>query len=275
VRAENIFGVRRSDKLPLTDEDPVTIHPNISTSSPYARWIVEIKLHLIKMVQNQSLKLDERLIMMALFINEFDRPQAEPKPDEYLYKLMVRYEHFLSDPQAFNAIVAAIEPNYQYQFDMIRSIIEMRVHHSLLPPKQKNMIMDSYKSYGLTDEYEPKAALDKYILNLEKSLQPTWAHATKATYKNYLSNFIFGHVNATENTLLELYLKLAINFACIRFFINAFSGDGVPDRDYLVNVLVQYSKLIDHDPAFINKLMATMSEKKLNNIAATVPLLRV
>lgn len=233
---------------------------NHSCKNKEQKYFWELRIFTIQVLQAREYELWERLIILGNFYHGIEEIIQKNKIEE-IPMLIEEYIEGI-EKGIFDTLLEEIPVNENIQIELLKEIMNKRTkkgfsnkrfiecHNEFvqeLKQNDENEIIKHYKeAYELY--YHPYMNKQEYIL------------------ENYLVNYVFRLLFpfSKNKSLFEEYTLMIIHYALIKMYLvgmaafhkNAFC------TEYVVKLIQSFSKVVEHDQAFLGEIMEFLKENK-------------
>ncbi|SCJ05943.1 Flagellar biosynthetic protein fliU [uncultured Clostridium sp.] len=224
-----------------------------------AKHFKEIREVSIKIIQNRSLNLSERLYILGEFINALE---DESESDlNNINKFIKNYD--------INTAEGFYEKNSLYfmlQIDFFKKMVFLlnvdKEVDSALFKEYTNKIIHSF---NLEKEDDERREYIKYFEEYNKEYMDKYTYI----FENYLVNFIYNNMfpfNEKES-IFDGYIMLLMRYSFMRFYlVGKYINERKDSKEEIVRVIQVFSKTIEHHRSYLTKSIRYIKEKEFNNI---------
>lgn len=224
-----------------------------------AKYFKEIREVSIKIIQNRSLDLSERLFILGEFINDLE--DESESNFNHINKFIENYD--------INRIKGFYENNSLYftiQIDFFNKMISLlnvdKEVDSVLFKEHTKQITDSFNLNR--DNNEPRRYIEVFE-DYNKECMNKYTYI----FENYLVNFIYNNMfpfNEKES-IFDGYIMLLMRYSFMRFYlVGKYINERNGSKEDIVRFIQVFSKTIEHHRSYLSKSMRYIKEKEFNNI---------
>lgn len=230
----------------------------------------ELRIFIIKLMQNRQQSVEIRLIILGLFLQKIEQLNQN-ELEESLYDIMDDYLSRLEN-ESFIGSLENLQKNLNFQISLIREIIRARVNSKVTSPKYVDIITDVLEGLELEDkEIEENIDIEQTKAKYEEAyLQYYEPFFKNKEYilENYIVNYIFKNLFPYDyKTYFESYMMLVTHFTLIKLHIIGVAAKRKEVTEGgVLECIQQLAKVIEHDPLFLQGVRDEMERLELNTM---------
>lgn len=234
------------------------------------KYFKEIRDFCIKIIQDRSFTISERLYSLGYFVEELEE---EVENNNDIIKFIESYDVNLfakaySDDN-FNLLLGNSNMNYIIQIDLFRKMLKiLRVDKDVESFRFKECTSKMLNGYGFCEEENIQDKSEFYIKAFENYNEK---YFNKYSYilENYLVNFIYNNMFPFNEVMsfFDSYMMLIIRFSFIRFYLVGLYLYNKEERDKNIVELIQvFSKTIEHHKSYLIDSLHYIKRKEFDNM---------
>ena len=234
------------------------------------KYFKEIRDFCIKIIQDRSFTISERLYSLGYFVEELEE---EVENNNDIIKFIESYDVGLfakaySDDN-FNLLLGNSNMNYIIQIDLFRKMLKiLRVDKDVESFRFKECTSKMLNGYGFCEEENIQNKSEFYIKAFENYNEK---YFNKYSYilENYLVNFIYNNMFPFNEVMsfFDSYMMLIIRFSFIRFYLVGLYLYNKEERDKNIVELIQvFSKTIEHHKSYLIDSLHYIKRKEFDNM---------
>lgn len=188
------------------------------TQRPILKYLWPLRNLCIQIIQNRSLSIRERLILLGLFSNKLNTLDEEGKWDE-VQQLIERYRRILQSEDVRSMLVQIPADGY-LQFKAIMEMVVLRLKMSDTSPTFKTVLEQFKLGIGYYDDITMEQAFINYSM-IRSEYTDLFDKQYPQVFENYLVNYVFSKVYPLKpsNHVFENYIALVVDYAITRMFL--------------------------------------------------------
>ncbi len=257
-------------------EVPEKIHSNggkigiapVNTVAGFAEHMLEIQIAMISILQERTLTIDQRLIVLGFFLDRFDEIISDKLGRDALTQLIAAYESksFLSEQVPL--MLASVSFDVKKFFRVMLKVLES--FYANITSDDDRKLFDAFaKTFDIvTDANEIPAA--KVIGNYERLADARKAFlAQRSTVlENYLVNELFLNCYPWRHatSIAKNYGIFVAQYKFFELLVFAAGQQGFTDNKYLIRFTDCFLSLADHNNDFIKKILERVPDDILTAI---------
>ncbi|MBQ3421801.1 MAG: flagellin lysine-N-methylase [Romboutsia sp.] len=231
-----------------------------------AKYFWELRTFVIEILQDRTLSIEERLVMLGMFINKLD----ENITYEKLIDLIKEYQTYRHN-ETFKGVLNKFNYNYNYNLQFI-------THMSNSTLKTKNMeyinIMKK-TAEGLKfkiDDVDSSVIYKEGIDNEYRNFKNSYEYILE----NYLVNYVYKSLFlVNKKNPLDCYAELVVKFSMIKLNligISKYNQQKLTKED-AVNIIYSFSRFADHDRYVLKNIIEYLEVNQLKTLPHMVSLI--
>jgi len=258
-------------------EVPEKIHSNggkigiapVNTVAGFAEHMLEIQIAMISILQERTLTIDQRLIVLGFFLDRFDEIISDKLGRDALMQLIAAYESktFLTEqmPLMLASVNFDVKKFFKLMFDMLESlygVLTVNDDMTLINSLVKTFDIDpdangQISAAGVIAKYERLADARKDFL------------ARRLTFlENYLVNELFLNCYPWRHatSIAKNFGIFVAQYKLFELFVFAAGQQGFTDNKYLIRFTDCFLSLADHNADFTNRILEHVPDDILTAI---------
>lgn len=231
---------------------------------------LELRSFTIGLLQNRDYTIEERLIILGLFIEDI-KGQYEKNILEIIEKYnfniaMKHYKGIIDNINTDNMIDIEIKYGIKTYLKVISQFKSTRL--------KENMI-NMGEGLNLKENIDFEEFKTNYINIKEKYYKP-FIENYEYVFENYLVSYAFKNVLMySKKNVLKDYAEMLMYYSMIKFAIIGVCGNLKEDMDEsnLILTISTFSRGVEHNKNNVEKLKELVKEFKLDNLSNLLPLI--
>jgi lysine-N-methylase len=231
------------------------------------RYLWELRVFSITLLQDRNLRLWERLIALGIF---YDKAQELIKTERAaeLPDLIASLTAMIEDGSVKKAI-SNIPIQNTIQMELLKEIADKRYFLGV----NNNRYLECFGEFLNGVYYTVECAIEeigqRYHESWKKYYEP-YMENHEYILENYMVNYIFKNLFpfTGEKTLFDAYMMLVIHYSLIKLHLIGMAGYHKGLTDELVVKLVQsFAKTVEHNQKYLNEIADLMKQNGFNTMA--------
>ena len=225
----------------------------------------EIRCFCIGLIQERRYSIEERLIILGLFIKNLEELEDTSLVLNLIYDYKNRINNGLYDEILDNF---KMEEMLRCQNEFCTGIYNVILSKKISDKRFLNKFEIFYKFLHLD-----KNEITSRVEILKNSLQNEYEDFVKEyqyIYENYLISYMFENLFPVNDTSINnAYNNLVIRFSLIKMTLIGLSGYYKNEMkvDYAIEFIQSFSKIIEHDSSIMGKLNNYLKDNNMNTLA--------
>lgn len=233
----------------------------------------DMRIFTIRILQNRRMTIENRLIILGLFLKKFDELGSDKEPAR-LQLLMQEFELGINDGSLVNSI-DQLPTNISFQISLCKSLIEHRSTGAMNSQRYIECIEEAVEGLGMDGKAVDEEIIQRYKTAYEENYKP-FIEDHEYILENYLVNYIFINLFPfNKQTVTDSFAMLVINFSMIKLhLIGMAKYHENLNLDLVVKLVQSYSKTVDHNAGYLKNVEDLMKEHGYTTLAHMVVLVR-
>lgn len=231
----------------------------------------EIRTFTIKILQNRSYSVSDRLIFLGLFCEKLASVSSSENRSQ-IVNVVTEFRMRLDSSDTVKEI-SKLPHAYHVQLSIFKEILQTQtnIQHNRL----RNYNNEALRAFDF-ESSDKDAILSKYTKGCNEYYVP-FVNEHSYILENYLVNQVFHRLFLFKegSNILEEYLRLAILFSTVRFYLQGvavFEKKMTPEK--AVDIIQAFSKSIEHSSSYLNLLSSKIMNTKVDKWAFLITLLK-
>lgn len=238
-----------------TSKNPTTI----------LRHYWEVRIFIISLLQNRSLKLWERLVILGLFCQRLEQEGQNGNVSQ----IVTDFANSL-ETGAFAGALDSIPNEVGIQLAIIKKLMDKRV----LAGGSTRRLVEYFAEFLLGLQYmiedNSKNIGQNYLEAYNRYYEPLM---TKHEYilENYLVNYVYKSLFPVvgQKDVFDNFVLLTIHYAMIKMLLIGVSGFQKDqfDLNHVIGLIQSFAKAVEHSDVYLNDVMEMLREREMNTMA--------
>lgn len=248
------------------------INSSESSHPEYLFW--DLRVFAIEVLQNRNLHLNDRIILMGLFIEKVQQA-LEQKEYNQIPALISLYKDKMND-SAYISSFSRIQVNHELQLKLIVEIIGKRNSVGGEIPRYMECyreMLEGLKIQGESMKLEELVA--SYEYNHQKYYAPFMIEHGYIL-ENYMVNYVYETLfpNVRGNVFTQ-YARMSMLYSLLRIHLVGVSGfyQGL-SSEIMIKVIQSFTRVFEHNTSFMNMISELFRQNNLESLPHIVTLLR-
>jgi lysine-N-methylase len=245
----------------------------INSIGKLSRYLWELRIFSISLIQNRNYRLWERLIILGLFMKKVSE-YSDDKVLDKIPQLIEQYNQTIAS-NALSLELDKIPTNLCIQMELMKEISDQRFALNFSKINAVYVKCVTEFLYGINYLKNDK------IENITERYRDAHDHYYKPfmdeheyILENYVVNYIFKELFPVSNKLdaFQSYVKLILNYSYIKMLLIGVAGHHKKlDEDMIVRVIYSFSRAVEHNTEFLDRIFNIIN----SNGFATMPYMSI
>lgn len=231
---------------------------------------LELRSFAIGLLQNRDYTIEERLIILGLFIEDI-----KGQYEKNILSIMDKYKSNIA-MQNYKGIVNNIDTKNMLDTEIkygIKTYLKVISQFSSVKLKESMLNMGGGFNIGENNDFE---TFKEGYLNIKNEYYKPFIEKYEYVFENYLVNYVFKHMLMySKKNILKDYAEMIMYYSMIKFAIIGVCGNFKEEMDEsnLVLTISTFSRGVEHNKNNVEKLKEFIKEFKLDNLSNLLPLI--
>lgn len=228
----------------------------------------------IKLFQNRSLKLFEKLLILGLFCVKVDKMFYSKKYSQISEFVTSFYEK--TDIKAFINEYSRREPDYFYQITILKDLSDNLGSRNAYE-KYVELYERMTDALGREEDFEMEEIVKRYKNSYQNYYKP-FIDANQHFFENYLVNYVYKKLfpfynSKGFNSLYDAFIILVIHYAIIKFHLvcSAIYQKEITE-EMAVEVVFLFSRTFEHNQKYFTDVLSLLKRERHNDFKSMVKL---
>ncbi|WP_432662670.1 flagellin lysine-N-methylase [Wukongibacter baidiensis] len=232
----------------------------------YIKYLWNLRNFCIDILQNQNTSLDQRLVLLGLFLDKVDSAIKSEKIDSIpnIINLFSGYISNMNTPKLYKQD----DFSYSIKFKILIEILSKKAYSANKSYTFHNYYKEFLQGLNYYKGKDIKDVLEAYNSSYNKYLKPFTDNHTHIL-ENYLVNYIFRTLFPLDrnNEIFKPYVLLVVNYSLLKFYLSGIASfnKGI-EEDMAIAVIQSYAKVINHNSSFVNEVYKMLKDCRMDNI---------
>lgn len=238
-------------------------------SNKAKRYLWDLRIFTITLLQNRNYSLGERLIILGLFIKNVEN-LIEKQQVNYISNIISKYDEMIKD-ETLKDELNNIPTNLSIQMELMKEINDIRIFDGANVNSKAYIecIIEFLKGIQYTKEATIEEISTRYKDAYEKYYN-SFMKEHEYILENYLVNHVFKElfpISSKEGVFYD-YVNMVIRYSLIKMMLIGMSAYHEQlNEEIVVRLIYSFSRSIEHSKVFLNKVMNLLKENHYNTMA--------
>lgn len=253
-------------------ENRVLISNQLKTdniSHPTLKYLWDFRIFIIELLQNRSYKLEDRLIILGIFLDKAQQSIDEKRYDD-LPQLIASYRNLVESGMLRESL-KEIPTSYEIQLQLSKYLVDLRVSLGVNQPVYLQCVQETLEGIQFAD--------NKSISELSQSYQEAFQmyyvpFMTSHEYilENYLVHYVFRYLfplGSDPERLYDEYVRLVLHFAMIKLHLIGMAGfhKQIFGLDHVIRAIYSFGRVVEHAPLYLIRLTEMLHKRDQTSLA--------
>ena len=233
----------------------------------------DLRIFAIRTLQNRTISIENRLIILGLFLKKFDELDTDNKSGKML-ALIQEFDKNIEDKNFIESI-NRLPANIEFQIKLCKNLFDYRKRTSMNSKRYVECVEDMVNGLGLNGDVPDVEVIQQYKDAYELNYKPYFENH-EYILENYLVNYVFMNLFPfNKQSVTDSFAMLIINFSMIKLHLIGMAKyhQGLTD-DLVIKLIQSYSKTIDHDTSYLTNIENLMKAQGYTTLAHMVVLVK-
>ncbi|MFC9778618.1 flagellin lysine-N-methylase [Paenibacillus chitinolyticus] len=236
----------------------------------YTQYFWPIRMLAIEIIQNRSLSIGDRLVVLGLLIEALEN-DIKHRLGSSVLEIIDSFRSKLSNPEYINSI-GMLKVNLDLQLQALFELIRSRLKFGISSERYRMTFDDMIN--GLmhnSEEFDLDIFRQNYEDNYKLYYSP-YMHKKEYILENYLVNYLFNSLfpNLFTNkvSLFDEYALLCVIYGMLKIHLVGISGKHKLLNDEIVIRTIQtFAKTIEHNSSYTKSLVEELKNNNYYSLA--------
>jgi lysine-N-methylase len=271
----------------IGQEQKYTEFPTIDTgdelwaNKPYKHTGL-IRSFVLRILRNRNYSVWERLVILGMYCDQLSRMPV----DELLIGTPVLTQSFEANinESQFSATLGGISANTGLLLNVVISSMEDRISSEYTSPRFVECYRQFIEGIGFEAGIETKDLAERFE-NVRASEYERFFENREYIWENFLVSkahkdvFPLGPQNAvylSSRSIYQEFVVLAFQYIFARTLMVGLSGHFQSElsEDHVITLIQSFSRSVEHNPAYLNKILLSFERGQIANLPILASLLR-
>jgi lysine-N-methylase len=241
-----------------------TSNPNLMNNPIKYLW--ELRIFTIQVLQDRTYSLNERLILLGLFF----RKVQEAVDNDKLVAIQDIIAHYASMMVKGGAKtgLSNVPTNLAIQMELCKELLDYGVAHGIGSERYKQCLSETLQGMKYTNEANVEEITERYKKAFEEYFMP-FVSEHEFILENYLVNYVFKNLFPFGNkTMFEDYVILVLHYSMIKLHLIGMAGfhKGLT-TDLVITLIQSFSKSVEHNNVYLKKAFKLLKDNGYTTMA--------
>ncbi|MGE7672178.1 flagellin lysine-N-methylase [Lysinibacillus sp. NPDC094403] len=237
------------------------------------KYFWDLRLFTIDILQNRKQYLEDRLIVLGMFIHKLCEIPKEEWSTQ-LQPLMHRYKNILEDNGQIE-LVKNLPQNLAFQMNMAKDLIKYRLTGGVSSQRYLECLNDMQMALNLNDKSNIDESKELYKKHYDNYYSPFMKNH-EYILENYTVNYVFRNLfPSNQPNMFESYVMLILNISMIKLHLIGMAGQHKElTIEQVIKLIQSYSKTIEHHSDYLQNVRKMLQESGYSTMAHMIVLLK-
>lgn len=231
------------------------------------KYLWEIRIFTITLLQNREYTLNERLIILGMFFQALQQMVSSGKNTE-ISGLIATYTVIIEEGSLRESL-EAIPVQYNIQMELLKEIADKRYFMGVTSSRY----LECFSEFLTGIQYTAESKVEEIGLryqNAAKDYYEPFMNEHDYILENYLVNYVFKNLFpfTSDKSLFDAYMMLIIHYALIKMHLIGMAGfhEGLTE-DLVVKLIQSFAKTVEHNQKYLDGIADQMRQNNFNTMA--------
>jgi lysine-N-methylase len=265
-------NIMEFDEIEEDVDSSMIVNKHINTSSPTdsntaKKYIWELRIFTIRVLQNRKYPLPDRLIFLGIFYDKVQQLIEDQNIDE-IPQLINSYTSLMHTLQ--NSI-SEIPSSIDIQLQLVKRLMELRVLIGVNNRAYLECVKETLEGIQYSDQSSLNQLAQCYRDSYETYFSP-FISKHEYVLENYLVNYVFKNLfpfSTHNDKVYEDYVLMVIHYSMIKLHLIGMAGYHKEkfSSDHVVKLIYSFGKAVEHSPTYLYKLVEILKRKEETSLA--------
>jgi len=242
---------------------------NIKYSNKVNKYFWSLRIFSISVIQNRNYELWERLIILGSFMGRVQEC-VENEMVHDIPNLINEYNIMIED-RFFNKLLEGIPKNLAIQMQLMKEFNDQRFSMAL--SKNNNAYVQCVIEFLQGINYDDKSSVEEIAARYEEAYTNYYNPFMKDNehiLENFLVNNMFKDLFpvSSKGGVFDDYMQLVVHYSFVKMLLIGMSAHYKQlDEDIIIKLIYSFSRAIDHNKVFLNKIFKLFKENGYDTMA--------
>ncbi len=231
------------------------------------KYLWEIRIFTITLLQNREYTLNERLIILGMFFQALQQMISSGKNTE-ISGLIASYTVIIEEGSLRESL-EAIPVQYNIQMELLKEIADKRYFMGVSSHRYLECFSDFLAGIQYTAESTVEEVGQRYQSAAKDYYEP-FMKEHDYILENYLVNYVFKNLFpfTSDKSLFDAYMMLVIHYSLIKMHLIGMSGfrKGLTE-DLVIKLIQSFAKTVEHNQKYLDGIAEQMRQNNFNTMA--------
>lgn len=256
------FDVKTIVKLQINTND-------IRYSNKVVKYLWNLRIFSISLLQNRNYNLWERLIILGVFSQKVHN--AVNGDNVHSIPIIINEYNVIIEGETLKSELQNIPTNFAIQMELMKEFNDQRFRGTLAPNIKAYVQCVGEFLNGIQYDKESKVEeiserYEEAYLNYYKPFMEEHEYILE----NYLVNYVFKDIFplGSKNDIFDDYVKLIVHYSLIKMILIGMSAYYKElNEEMIIKLIFSFSRAIEHSKGFLNKMFNLLKENGYNTMA--------
>ncbi|MFS0725886.1 flagellin lysine-N-methylase [Paenibacillus sp. 1P07SE] len=224
------------------------------------KYLWELRIFTIQVLQNRNYSLSDRLILLGMFYQKASSLE-ESKAVDQIPGMITSYSNIIEEGTLRDDL-AAVPAKQTMQLELLKEIVDARFKIGISNKRFLESYAEMMKGLGYVTGEELSGVPEKYNEAYKAYFKP-FNEEHEYIFENYLVNYVFKNLFpfVTPTSLYDNYVMMVVHYSLIKLLligVGAFHKELT--TDHAVKVIQSYSKMFEHNPLVLRRLLSLLKD---------------
>jgi lysine-N-methylase len=233
------------------------------------KYFWQIRKFTLELVQNRSLRLADRLIVLGIFYEKVQKFLKENRIDE-IPDLIAGCQDMLEN-EILKKSLAQLPDNIVIQMVLLKQLTDMRVANGIISQRYAECYTEFLKGVNFDKASNLVEIAARYKLAYLRYFKP-FIKDNEYMLENYIVQYVYKHITPFENTdhenIFSDYVMLVASYAAVKMQLIGMAGFHKGINAHLVIKLIQsFGKTVEHNNNYRKDVLKILEKNGCTTMA--------
>lgn len=237
----------------------------LSAAKRPVRYFWEMRELAVDIIQNWSLPLDDRMVLLGMFCRRLSEAVEEGRVEE-IPAVIEEYRRVQAD-EKIAGMLAGVPAQVELQVKLAKELADERFAQGITSRRYLENFAWFLAGIGCTKEATFEEVAARYRQAYEEYYLP-FVSENGHILENYLVNYVFRNLfPLDQKNIFDAFVMLAVHYAMIKLQlvgVGAFHKGLTPDL--AIRVIQAFAKTVEHNSAYLARVIELLSAGGYNTL---------
>lgn len=234
----------------------------------------KVRIFVISLLQNRNYKLDERLCILGMFINNLEQ-NFQQISSSIIEEVIENFSKNI-EIGAYKGAFGNMQTNTTIQLKLLKEVAEKRFFKGITSSRYMECLKEFLLGINYDSDDNISEINSRYKESYNNYYEP-FMNESEHILENYLVNYVFKNVFPLKNqiSIFSEYMMLILHYSLIKMhLIGIASYHKGLNEELIIKLIQSFAKTVEHNTQYLDEIQKLLVQNNFNTLPYMIILIK-